>query len=279
MKRTSYVLAATLLMVGCPGNETADSGIDATAAIDAPVPVSDPITRRDAPIDAVTADSPLPCGELGALCCDGDVCSEGVCATSGPAAGRCELENCGTTGGPCCAVGAECRAGLSCTADVCEDAACGAPGQPCCGGDCDDVGDQYFCLSGSCLDCGELDEACCPGALACLGTLSCVGGTCETPVCGMPGMPCCAGDTCSGTLECVRGEFNICTDTSACGHLGEACCAAGTGCVGSAPPGLECRFGMCGACGAAGQSCCNTGPGVATRCATGLSCSAGSICG
>ena len=290
MKRISYLLAATLF-VGCPGTETSDAGMDApniidhevglrdTHAPDAP-PLDAPMPLIDSPIlgPDTAADAPSPCGELGALCCDGESCSEGVCLSTGPAAGRCEVEGCGTSGDPCCVAGSECRTGLACADGVCDNPTCGAPGQPCCGTDCDFTSDQYFCISGTCFDCGEVEEACCAGALPCLGSLSCVAGTCKTPVCGMPGMICCPGDVCSGAFECVRGEFSICTDTSACGHQGEACCSIGTGCVGSAPPGLECRFGVCGACGGPGQSCCSTGPGVASRCATGLSCGGGGIC-
>lgn len=274
MKRISYVLAATLF-VGCPGTENIDSGIDASAAVDTRAPFSDPrVITTDTAIDA-----PLACGQLSALCCEGETCNEGICVVAGPSAGRCEIDGCGIAGGPCCVAGSACGTGLSCSDGLCDDATCGAAGQPCCGSDCDNTGDQLFCIGGSCFDCGAVGEACCANALPCLGTLSCVAGTCATPVCGMPGMPCCAGNTCSGAFECVRGEFNICTDTSACGHLDQACCGVGTGCVGSAPPGIECRFDTCRACGAAGQSCCNTGPGVPTRCAAGSTCGGGNICG
>ena len=283
MKRTTLLILSSALFLGCPGPaEEVDSGIDASIPIDTGRVLRDAPPRADTfvPSDAfaapdAAADSPLPCGALSAICCEGDLCDEGGCTM-----GRCEVEGCGTASAPCCVAGAACGAGLSCTGGICDNTSCGAPGQTCCGGECDDSSDRYLCLSGSCFDCGELGESCCgAGAPSCFGALACNGGTCQTPICGMPGMACCAGNTCMGSLECVRGEFNLCTDTSACGHVGQACCEVGAGCVGTAPPGLECRFGTCGACGAAGQPCCTTGPGVVERCATGLTCGGGGVCG
>ena len=95
MKRISYVLAATLF-VGCPGTENIDSGIDASAAVDTRAPFGDPrVITTDTAIDA-----PLACGQLSALCCEGETCNEGICVAAGPSAGRCEIDGCGIAGGP-----------------------------------------------------------------------------------------------------------------------------------------------------------------------------------
>jgi hypothetical protein len=79
----------------------------------------------------------------------------------------------------------------------CTESTCGAEGQPCYDwtNGCDD--DSMGCVNGTCTQCGQPGEACCPQIK---GPDDCYGSVCDehidaTPTCsttcGAPGLPCC----------------------------------------------------------------------------------------
>jgi aryl-phospho-beta-D-glucosidase BglC (GH1 family) len=126
------------------------------------------------------------------------------------------------------------------------------------------------------------------GAVVSTGSDAAADGSVGTPLCGGPGLPCCAGNACSDGGCCVLG---VCASPGAvCGVLGGVCSGgtcgtcggAGMGCCSSGGTGTctaastACASGICVLCGGAGLPCCSGTTGN-TCLASGLVCGAG-IC-
>ena len=185
------------------GDGPADQSIKYDAE-DAPM---GPDTRR---VDGST------CGTAGDNCCPGSVCENGGC---------CIASNNGNT---CVAAGSACtNVGGTCTAGACAGldggASCGGNSEECClrtsGG-----GNTRMCTAGNltcetgdasarCVTCGALNQPCCgtnnnrectAANTECTGDNGNNTGTCTA--CGHAGETCCAGQTCTGTLNCRRPD-------------------------------------------------------------------------
>ncbi len=189
------------------------------------------------------------CGGPWELCCSANRCNDGGCCIGSrctPAGKRCDSDP-----------GAICSNG-SC-------GACGGRGQPCCGTACtaagafcnDEVGQPSVCLA-----CGGQGERCCQGveldtstprpSFRCLAGLACSGRPAMPASrcipCGLPGGPCCLGETCQGGGCCFR----------------DVCAGPGQNCETNS----VCADGLCSGCGAVGQPCCNLrgSPGRGDQC-------------
>jgi len=140
------------------------------------------------------------CGNIGDVCCPGDVCSTGECS-----GGTCI--DCGDSGQVCCG-GTNCNSPLECQGGTCGD--CGATGQACCGGVGGSCGDSNaFCDNGTCNPCGAEGQACCAGS--CGSGLSCNSNICEVTA----SVAACGG--CTDSAECIDGScsaLGICTPAS-----------------------------------------------------------------
>lgn len=159
--------------------------------------------------------------------------------TCGPLCGRVENNckqsvNCGS-----CPVCARCAGLCEVDPDQVGDP-CGLPGQVCsangaCACNAASCPLGRGCFNGSCQDCGDTDEQCCPGNV-CVGLNDCVSGTCEA--CGGLGGPCCSDDN-----QCVPffGTGCFAGTCERCGGAGEQCCPGGI----CNFVGLSCTVGTC----------------------------------
>lgn len=114
------------------------------------------------------------------------------------------------------------------------------------------------------------------------------GGAVVTPLCGMPGFPCCPGNACGEGGCCVLGVCaaygavcgsigGVCQNglCGTCGGPGMSCCSSGG--VGTCTaPGTKCSSNICVACGGAGMACC-AGSGSSACSGEGLVCN-GTMC-
>lgn len=199
------------------------------------------------------------CGALGAMCCEGSFCFDGVsqCNDSNV------CEACGAMGEACC--NADFCSGVGCgscqtggchpTTNICTD--CGGLGAPCCA--------LGTCLEGVCQDSGfcEIDVLCM--GIECLPGTVCRRGGCLP--CGEERSDCCADDTCNAGSTCIA------TKCLPCGSYGVWCC--GYPIANDCGVEAECAWnGICvSACGGEGEPCC-AGPD-----ATPAFCDADLVCG
>jgi hypothetical protein len=111
------------------------------------------------------------CGGAGDACCESSTCASGAICDAGTK--KCLA--CGGDQQPCCQNQACKNTSLVCTASS-RCVTCGRPGGPCCGSRCDG---SAICSSGTCRECGRLNQACCSGS-TCTGTgVQCRAGTCQ----------------------------------------------------------------------------------------------------
>ena len=231
---------------------------------------------------------PANCGQCGAACADGQLCSKGVCGVA--CAGgtiQCGLacvdplrdhENCGECGKIC-------SAGEVCSAGKCALECFGGSTQ--CGTFCVDVQNDP-------LNCGACDTKCkagevCSGGqcgLACVGGSSKCGNACvdlqDDPAnCGKCGTQCQGGEVCStgicalscgpGTQKCLGKCTATASDPANCGACGVACAA-----------GEACYAGKCGLCGPGksqcGQACFDEQTDPKNCGACGKACAANQVC-
>lgn len=240
----------------CDGSDCVSCGATGEPCCFGEFPCSEP----GATCDGTTC---VVCGEAGEPCCAGGLCTAPL---------ECDGTNCSTAAG--CA-GISCPSTQTCLGGEC--VACGLPSQPCCAGACE-VGAACNPGSGLCevRTCGGREQPCCmtsPGdcdpGLACAtvgGRTTCVlcGTTEGDPCCGpFSGLPPCAGArvVCDDTLASPTCVSCGVADGRCCDTLGSECPLAGTVCV----------AGFCrSACGELGESCC-----ALMRCGPGLMCRSG----
>jgi hypothetical protein len=237
----------------------------------------------DADLDASATDaepSRETCDEEGELCCSDMRCGGSLSC----AGGICGFAACGGLDAPCCdPTGiAFCDAMLVCEEGVCVVPHCGSERSACCATE-PRCREDFDCVEGTCVRCGDRAEQCCPGG-TCAGDLVCntergPPGFCfdELPACGAIGERCCAeGDACEAGLGCMFGPpgsiGGLCERGPECGADRRVCCDGATRC-GSALLCVEEPDGVsrCQRCGAHGLPCCDG----AVACDPGLACDAG----
>ena len=236
---------------------------------------------------------PKNCGDCGATCSDGEVCSAGKCGLGcGAGTEQCDKKCTDTKVDPanCGGCGKACKDGEVCSAGICAlecfggTTKCpGANGDTCvdtssdhqnCGACSAACGDEELCSGGKCASqCGG-------------GTTSC-GGKCvltdlDPANCGGCGVACQAGEVCSagkcdilcagGTSKCGNSCVNTQIDTANCGGCGNVC-----------PNGQVCSGGACALqCGGGTTACngkcvdMNVDPANCGAC--GTVCSNGQVC-
>jgi hypothetical protein len=204
---------------------------------------------------------PANCGQCGAACADGQLCSKGLCGVA-CAGGTTQCgntcvdaltdhENCGECGKIC-------SAGEVCSQGKCALECFGGSTQ--CGTFCVDVqNDPANC--GACGTACKAGEVCAKGAcgLTCLGGASQCGNACvdlqnDPANCGKCGTQCKNGEVCStgicalscgpGTQKCLGKCTATASDPKNCGACGVACAA-----------GEACFAGKCGLCGPGKTQC------------------------
>jgi hypothetical protein len=282
-------LSLVTLSACASGENAPDAG-----SRDGSVPGRDGATNRDG------GGGPAPrCGTVGGGCCTGRTCELGLtcgrgdlcCAVPGGArcssasdccvGFTCNAGECVAPAGAGCRGSSDCSRGLVCDMGRCVTpptdpgtgmAMCGGPGMMCCAGFTCSAGN--VCATGRCETCGDAGQPCCDGATGCVGSLFCMGGTCQAPtLCGDEGEPCCSpGATCSGGLECLGG---MCGSSTSAGGMGEPCrprniCDDGLIC--------DAAMRMCvpvpSDCGTDGMMCCSTSASGGT-CSGALNCESG----
>ncbi len=254
MMRIAALLCVGSITVGCA--ETADLSLDGRDGIDGEARdgASDDGSEAadaDAPdggcppgrtpcsgacVD-VTSD-PANCGSCGRRCDAGEVCNEGLCASTCTGglrncSGACVDVNanrlhCGDCDRPC-AANEDCRSGTCVCVPACTSRTCGPDG---CGGTCPPgCGTGFTCsATGTCTCSGTVcGSACCSAGQVCNAgaccTPNCAGRTCGPDGCGGSCPPGCGtGLTCSATGTCT------CSGTV----CGAACCPAGDACISGA---------------------------------------------
>jgi hypothetical protein len=205
------------------------------------------------------------CGMDGMACGMGQECCGGLCRSPAECAGC--AEDCSASGTSCCS--------MACVDTMADENNCGTCGNTCeagsfcCGGSC--VPESPDSCGQSCTACGATD-LCCAGGCVPQGALHC--NTCGTG---------CGGDCCTDahTGECV----NLQTDESNCGVCGVECpsgdtcsngmcCGAGlTNCDGTC---LNVNGNDRNNCGSCGRRCANSGCGIA---GLGAQSCSGGVCG
>eukprot|EP00892_Ulva_mutabilis_P004178 jgi/Ulvmu1/2131/UM128_0001.1 len=210
-----------------------------------------------------------PCGFATSMCCEGGSCYENSYFPDSP---TCNADNlcvydaefyeydyippdCGFSGLPCCD-GDECEYSFDCVGDMCE--VCGFELEPCCGGTDCFITDSECLPDGTCSsvpfppgpDCGEYNLPCCEGDM-CEYSYDCVDDMCG--FCGFVSERCCDGTTClTDGSECLPDGTCSGLPDPVCGFSGLPCCP-GDACA----SGSECVNGMCEDCGFSGVPCCS----------------------
>jgi hypothetical protein len=231
------------------------------------------------PMDAGT------CGANGQVCCAGNtctlplVCNAGICGNAPVDAGQPKR-----TGEPCLNDG-ECLDGLClvfgfqggyCTKACSTSADCFAGSQ--CGANPSGAGPARVCLA-QCSQPGQAPGGCRPAYVcdrnadtmgvpvclpACANVTMCrTEPRCDTRgfCCGSTGAACCEGTTCEGANTCMNGYCQA----TACGAVGQPCCATAPACTGNA----VCQGNQCVPCGTVGQPCCAGNSCTSGTCTSG----------
>jgi hypothetical protein len=236
---------------------------------------------------------PKNCGDCGATCKDGEVCSAGKCGLGcGAGTVQCGDKCTDTKVDPanCGACGKACGEGQVCSAGICAVECFGGttkcPGQN--GDTCVDTqSDHENC--GACGTACGADEVCTGGKCGsqCVGGTTSCGGKCvdtnlDPANCGGCGKACQPGEVCSagkcgilcggGTTQCGQACVNVAVDPANCGQCGNVC-----------QNGQVCSAGQCALDCGGGTKACNgkcVDPNVdpANCGACGVACAAGQVC-
>lgn len=144
--------------------------------------------------------------------------------------------------------GGICVGALSCLRGKC--GSCGGEGEPCCPGT-NSCGGTLQCIDSVCQKCGQPGQACCaPTALnldGCAGPLnSCQNGACAGMNCGLLNEACCPSVVVNGAGSC-SATGTICNESAcrACGGLDQPCCTGANGARSCAVRGAVCTSGAC----------------------------------
>ncbi len=95
-----------------------------------------------------TNEDPIPCGTANRVCCEGDLCGQGLTCEQG----QCVGAGCGAAGQNCCEEG--CNFGLVCDQGQCLEVPCGADSQRCCPTG-DPCGPGLACSDNQCRSLGQ----------------------------------------------------------------------------------------------------------------------------
>jgi len=226
------------------------------------------------------------CGGCGIACDSGQACTAGACVPICAGGGVCKPDGyCGTAcpaGSALCGAAASSTATATCIDLETDPRNCGACGNACAAGQgCNQGSCAASCFQGNSVgsNCGG-DCSGCPGTVAC-GNF-CADTQTDPGNCGVCGVACGSGQTCTGG-ECVP----LCADNGVCTSSGycATACPTGSALCGAASSGESTSFCSneqtdplnCGACGIAcpsGQSC--VAGACQTPCTTGTANGGGS---